>query len=221
MDATFVPPSVHDMKECLTQFEKYLHADSPLPPLVRLALIHQQFEAIHPFLDGNGRIGRLLLSLLLCHEKLLTRPLLYLSAFFEKHRNAYYESLLNVSLKGQWEEWILFFLQGVREQAQDALSRSQSLMSLRTQYRKKFETARSSALLLKLVDNLFVHPVTTLPLEAKRLGVTHRTASQNVVKLQRAGILKQVPGRRRNRLFIAEGILRILESPQVTLTSTT
>lgn len=113
---TYVPPPEAEMKEALGELEKYLHAVSPLPPLVRMALVHYQFEAIHPFLDGNGRIGRLLITLLLCAEGLLPQPLLYLSAFFERHRPDYYRLLLAVSQEGRWVDWVSFFLDGVAQQ---------------------------------------------------------------------------------------------------------
>ena len=122
--ATYVPPPVPEMKLALGALEKFLHAPSSLPPLVRLALVHYQFEAIHPFLDGNGRVGRLLMSLLLVTEKLLPQPLLYLSGFFEARRQDYYSHLLSVSQRGSWEPWIMFFLEGVAEQSSDAMTRA-------------------------------------------------------------------------------------------------
>ncbi|MEK7786345.1 MAG: Fic family protein [Chloroflexota bacterium] len=142
------------MNDALGEFEKYLHAPSSLPPLVRLALVHYQFEAIHPFLDGNGRIGRLLITLLLCVNGLLTEPLLYLSAYFERNRQDYYRHLLAVSQSGQWREWITFFLLGVADQSRDALCRSGRLLDLRETYRDKLQTARAPALLLQLTDEL-------------------------------------------------------------------
>src|SRR5438093_2787845 len=119
MDAVYVPPPEAEMTEALGHLEKYLHSASSLPPLVRLALIHYQFEAVHPFLDGNGRIGRLLLTLLLNSENVLPQPLLYLSAYFERNRNEYYRRLLAVSQNGEWIEWLSFFLRGIAEQSRD------------------------------------------------------------------------------------------------------
>ena len=130
MDAVFVPPPELEMLEALSDLEKYLHTPSPLPLLIRLALFHYQFEAIHPFLDGNGRIGRLLLTFLLCAEGLLPQPLLYLSAYFERNRKLYYHLLLSVSHSGKWTDWIVFFLNGVAEQSRDAIKRSHQLMDL-------------------------------------------------------------------------------------------
>src|SRR5436309_5025335 len=167
-DAAFVPPPVAEMTQALRDFEKYLHEPPVLPPLVRLALIHYQFEAIHPFLDGNGRIGRLLITLLLCAEGLLPQPLLYLSAYFERHRLEYYRLLLAVSQSGGWSEWICFFLRGVAEQSNDAIRRSDRLLQLMQDYRERLQSARTSALLLQLVDRLFMTPATTVARTAEQ-----------------------------------------------------
>jgi Fic family protein len=211
-DAVIVPPPVPEMTEALDAFEKYLHSPSDLPPLVRLALIHYQFEAIHPFLDGNGRVGRLLVSLLLCEWGLLPSPLLYLSAFFERRRQEYYARLLAVSRKGEWEAWVGFFLAGVAEQSADAVRRAATLRNLQEEYHARLQKARASALLLKLVDGLFDHPAITVTGAAKRLGVTHRAASQNIDKLEKAGILSEATGRARNRIFVAGEIVRAIEA---------
>lgn len=213
MQATFVPPPVPEMRETLSDLEKYLHAPSKLPPLVRMALTHYQFEAIHPFLDGNGRIGRLLISLLLCHEGLLPEPLLYLSAYFERNRADYYRLLLDVSRRGAWHDWIEFFLRGVEEHSRDALRRAAHLLDLRQAYRRRFEAARASALLLRLIDGLFESPVLSISAAAKQLGVTHRAATLNIGKLVRAGILEEVTGRQRYRLYAAREIIRAIEDP--------
>lgn len=211
LEATYVPPSPAEMMEVLGELEKFLHAQSPLPPLVRLALVHYQFEAIHPFLDGNGRIGRLLMALLLCHEGLLVQPLLYLSAYFEQRRQEYYRLLLEVSQAGRWLPWIEFFLAGVAEQARDALWRTEALLRLWQEYHQRFSTARSSALLLRLVDDLFEYPVLTIPRAARRLGITQRAASLNIQKLVSAGLLEEVTGRTRYRLFAAQAIIDLAD----------
>jgi Fic family protein len=216
-DAVIVPPPVPEMIEALDAFEKYLHAPSDLPPLVRLALIHYQFEAIHPFVDGNGRIGRLLISLLLCEWELLPSPLLYLSAHFERQRREYYARLLAISQQGAWEEWVRFFLSGVAEQSADALRRAATLRRLQDDYHARVQKARASALLLKLVDGLFDHPAITVNGAAKQLGVTHRAASQNIVKLVEAGILAEATGRARNRIFVAGEIVRAVEADEPAL----
>lgn len=214
MEATYVPPPVPEMNEALDAFEKYLYAEARLPPLVQLALVHYQFEAIHPFLDGNGRIGRLLLTLLMVREGLLPQPLLYLSAFFERYREDYYRLLLAVSQRGAWVDWVTFFLRGVAVQAQDAVERANRLLDLWQTYRRQFQTGKSSGALLNLLDKLIEYPVITLPRAAKLLGVTFRAASMNVEKLVRAEVLREVTGRSRNRIFAASEFIRILESPE-------
>jgi len=211
-DATFVPPPAPEMLDALGVLEKYIHQADGQPPLVRLGLIHYQFEAIHPFLDGNGRIGRLLITLLLVNWNLLPLPLLYLSAHFECHRQEYYGSLLAVSERGAWQDWLLFFLRGVAEQARDANARAKRLQDLQLEWRRQLQiTARTSASLLQLVDELFLSPTVTVPQVQKKLGVTHRAASQMVQRLVREKILQIVPGNVRNRQFKAAEILVVLD----------
>jgi Fic family protein len=215
-EATYVPPPVPEMKEALSDLEKFIHAPHPiLPALVRVAIIHYQFEAIHPYLDGNGRIGRLLITLILCAEKLLDQPLLYLSAYFEKNRQDYYRRLLAVSQRGEWSEWILFFLRGVAEQATDAIRRTEKLLALQQKYSRKLQAARASALPLRLLDELFKHPVLNISQAARVLKVTARAAGHNVEKLVKAGILTEVTGRERNRMFVARKILHIAEEDEM------
>lgn len=212
MEATFVPPPVEEMLAALDAFEKYLHADSDYPPLVRMALIHYHFEALHPFLDGNGRIGRLLMSLLLCTDGLLPQPMLYLSAFFEKHRSEYYRLLLGVSQNGDWMPWIRFFLTAVEVQAKDAIKRSDTILSLWNSYRNRLQEARASALLLSLVDELFSFPAISAKLASDALQVTPRSAQLNINKLIDAGILEEATGQKRNRVYIAREIISAIET---------
>lgn len=209
-EALFVPPPVQEMCQALDEFERYLHVGHDYPPLIRLAFIHYQFEAIHPFLDGNGRIGRLLITLLLVHWDILPLPLLYISAFFESHREAYYDLLLKVSEKGAWKDWVLFFLQGVTEQARDAIERAKRLQDLQTQWRQKVTKARSSSLLAKLVDLLFEIPILTIPQTGRLLGVTYRSAKLNISKLVELGILQVWEDKSYGKTFIAEDIVRIV-----------
>jgi Fic family protein len=212
-DATLVPPPVPEMKEALGAFEKYLHAPSGLPPLVRLGLVHYQFEAIHPFLDGNGRIGRLLITLLLCAENLLSEPLLYLSAYFETHRQTYYDLLLAVSQQGAWEAWLVFFLQGVIAQARDAVARARRLQDLRERYREQFQAERAAGRLLQTVDLLFARPVMTMPQISEALGVNYATATRYINRLEDAAILREISGRARNRVYRADEVLAAIEEP--------
>ncbi|MHB1464547.1 MAG: Fic family protein [Thermoleophilia bacterium] len=210
-EATFVPPPVAEMNDALAAFEKYLHVENAYPPLVRLAFIHYQFEAIHPFLDGNGRIGRLLVSLLMVHWDLLPLPLLYLSAFFEKNRSDYYELLLGASKDGVWDEWLAFFLDGVTTQSKDAIGRAKALNDLQAEWRGRLARARASALLPKLADSLFTSPVITVPNAQRVLDVTYRSAKLNIGKLVDAGVLIEVGAAARNRIYVAHEILKIVQ----------
>lgn len=211
-EAPFVPPPVPQMHEALDAFEKYLHSNDVYPPLMRLALIHYQFEAIHPFIDGNGRIGRLLISLLLVEWGLLPLPLLYLSAFFCRHRQDYYDLLITVSEQGAWNEWTSFFLQGVTEQAHDAITRARRLQDLQTNWHERLTEARASALLLQLVDHLFDSPVITIPEAQRLLDVTYRSAKLNVEKLVDASILNQVGEADYGKTFVASEILEVIDT---------
>ena len=162
MDATYVPPPVPEMKQCFSDLERYIHSNAKEPALIQCALVHYQFEAIHPFVDGNGRIGRLLITFMLLEKKLLSQPLLYLSDFFEQHRNEYYELLLNVSQKGDWKAWLTFFLNGVRQQSKDALSTIQKLIDLQHQYREIAAGPRAPKSVNSLIDHLFANPIISI-----------------------------------------------------------
>jgi Fic family protein len=210
-DATYVPPTVDEMQIALDALEKYLHSEAALPPLVRLALIHYQFEAIHPFIDGNGRIGRLLISLLLVHWNLLPLPLLYLSAFFEKHRQDYYDLLMAVSARGAWREWVSFFLRGVAEQARDAVVRAKRLQDLQSEWRHRLVQARTSGLAFSLVDALFDSPVMTIPQAQRQLDVKqYHSARRHIRQLVKLGILKPVDESTYGKTFVAAEILRLI-----------
>jgi len=211
--ATYVPPPVPEMTDALGELEKFLHARADLPLLVRLAMAHYQFEAIHPFLDGNGRIGRLLISLLPCLEGALAQPLLYLSAYFERNRELYYRHLLDVSRHGAWSAWVKFFLTAVAEETADAVGRADRLRRLRADYHSQLHTQRGSSLPLRLVDELFKSPAVTITGVASLLKVTSRTAFLSIDRLTKLGILVEATGRPRNRVFVATGIVRALEEP--------
>ena len=212
-DASYVPPPVPEMWEALDAFEKFLHAPSSLPPLIRIGLIHYQFEAIHPFLDGNGRVGRLLITLLLCAWDILPTPLLYLSPYFESHRDTYYALLKKVSTQGAWEEWLVFFLRGIVVQSRDAVVRIRKLQEIRGRYRSMLQSARASARLLQAVDLLFERPVIrTRQIEAA-LGVNFSTAQRYMDRLQAADIVREVTGKARNRIYCADEILNVLDKP--------
>lgn len=212
-EAQFVPPPVSEMQTALYSFERFLADPTDLPPLIAIALAHYQFETIHPFMDGNGRIGRLLISLLLCERELLSQPLLYLSAYFERNRDAYIDHLLRVSQRGAWSEWIAFFLRGVAEQAHDALKRSERLLALAQEFRQRLQTARYTGLAFRLADELFVSPIMSMARAREVLNVTSRAAQLNIEKLQQAGLIREVTGRQRYRLYVCPELIEIIEAP--------
>jgi Fic family protein len=211
--ATYIPPPVEEMKVCLSDLEKYIHASSRLPPLMQIGLVHYQFEAIHPFLDGNGRVGRLLISLLMCAWDLLPQPLLYLSAFFEANRQDYYDLLLSVSQQGAWEDWLIFFLTGVDQQAGEAANRLEQLTALRSKYLEMISGVRTRETISRAIDFLIGQPVITVSqLQAGIELNNFVTAQRYVDRLINLGILRQLEGRARNRLFVADEILAGIEA---------
>ena len=210
--ARYVPPPTPEMTQALVDLEKFIHSSTDIPFLVQLALIHYQFEAIHPFEDGNGRIGRLLLSLLMCEREYLSQPLLYLSGYLERNRDTYMDCLLSVSQRCDWLSWIRFFLEGVSSQARDAISRTGQLMNLWQNYRTSLQVARSSSLTLQLVDMLFATPVVTAPYVENELGVTQASARRTIERLEKDGILREATGQRRNRVYIAPEVFAILDA---------
>lgn len=218
-DATFVPaPPGPLLTEALSDLERFIHAQNELPPLVEIALVHYQFEALHPFLDGNGRIGRLLITLLLLDRQLLTQPLLYLSAYFERHRSTYYGHLLAISQRGEWEAWLAFFLRGVEHEARDAAQRAQRLLDLREEWRTRYQQERASSNLLRATDRLLEQPFTTAAQLQTELGVVNRSAQLIVERLLRDGVLTEITGKQRGRVYRAQGVLDILEMEQEPLT---
>ena len=209
-EARFVPPPVPDMYEALDRWEKDLHVrPDPLPLLVRLAVAHYQFEAIHPFRDGNGRMGRLLIPLLLCEHQRLPDPLLYMSAYFDRNRQQYMDRLLAVSTHAAWEGWIAFFLEGVAQCARESLAFADQLLALRDRYHDLVRTARSSGLLAKLIDELFRVPSITIGRATELLQVTPASASYNLKKLAAHGIVTEVSGRTRDQFYVAREILAV------------
>jgi Fic family protein len=210
-DASFVPPPADRLMECLGAWETFLHDDS-LPPLAHAALAHSQFEAIHPFLDGNGRVGRLLITLLLVAKGVLPAPLLYLSAYFEVTRQEYYARLLAVTEKGQWEEWLHYFFRGVTGQAEDALGRIQRIDALVVRWREQLASLSSKLPWLAL-DRFTENPFWTVNGLAARLGVAFTTAQRAIDQLESAGVVVLATEAKRNRVYCARAILDILEAP--------
>lgn len=211
VEASYVPPPPDAMQQALRDLETYLHTTPTLPALVRLGLIHYQFEAIHPFLDGNGRIGRLLIVLLLCAWDLLPQPLLYLSAYFQRHREAYYAHLMAVSQHGDWAGWLRFFLQGVLVQSQDAIARSHRLLDLRERYRQHLQNRRAAARLLQVTDYLFIRPIFTVNgLSAALPDLDYQAGARYIRMLEEEGILRETTGQSRNRVYQADEVLEAI-----------
>jgi Fic family protein len=207
----FVPPPVDKLTDCLGEFEKFLH-DRQLPPLIHIALCHYQFEVIHPFLDGNGRIGRLLIGLLLIEQKMLPSPLLYLSAFFEATRDEYYRQLFNVSSKGTWQDWLIYFLNGIAVQSEDALSRAERINDLLNKWKLQVASG-SSSVPVNIVDHFAVNPYLTIKKIAEELEIAYSTAERGVRKLLGENIISQVNDGKRDKVYCATEILSILEEP--------
>jgi len=210
-EATFVPPPAHEMKEALSNLEKFFHSKSKLPGLIECAFVHYQFETIHPFLDGNGRIGRLLITLLLYQKEYLVYPMLYLSAFFEKHRDEYYAKLLSVSQKGCWEEWLKFFLLAVIVQSKNAINNSKSIVRLLEAYKDKIHKKKSSIYTLKLLDQVFKNPYITIPDAAIKLGTSYHTAKAAVKVLVELKILSEITDKLRGKIYCAKELLKVME----------
>lgn len=208
--AKFVPPPVDVLPECLKEFEKFLH-NRQLPPLVHVALCHYQFEAIHPFLDGNGRLGRLLILLLLIERNVLPSPLLYLSAFFEATRDEYYRHLYSVSREGAWHDWILYFLNGVALQSEDALSRAERISEIIELWCAGLR--KPSQIALSVINHLSVNPYVTINRVAETFGVAYSTAQRVVENLVASGVIQKVGDNKRDKLYCAKLILSILEEP--------
>lgn len=210
-NARFVPPPPSHLAECLDALERYLHQDGELPALVRAGLVHVQFETIHPFLDGNGRVGRLLVTLLLEHWGLLSSPLLYLSLYLKRHRDEYYARLGAVRSDGDWEGWTRFFLEGVRTIAREATESATALFARIAEDRRRLLTAESASLsAVQLFEMLPEHPLLTVAQVVKLLGTTKPTAAKAIAALEAAGILTERTGQRRDRVFSYSGYLDLL-----------
>lgn len=209
-DATYVPPPISQMHRLLDDFERFLHEQERLRPLVQAAVMHYQFEAIHPFGDGNGRVGRLLVPLFLRDRGLLPQPLLYLSAYFERTRADYYEALMRVSTHGDWLTWIEYFLAGVRDQAQEAAALADRLVTLHQRYREKLQAAEVTANALALIDALFVNPLVDTKRAEEVLKVSAPTARATIKTLESHGILQEITGRSWGKIYEAGEIAALI-----------
>lgn len=216
--AQFVPPPPHEMKAALHNLEQFLHDRKSLPVLIHCGLAHAQFETIHPFLDGNGRVGRLLITLLLCERGVLRRPLLYLSYYLKAHRAQYYDRLTAIRHDGDWEGWLKFFLRGVYEVSQAATEVSRAISTLREQHRELVALkAPNAASGQKLLDYLFQHPIIGVRNAEKAVGCSYATANTLVRQFEDIGILEEKTGRQRNRVYRYDSYLDLFEKQALQL----
>ena len=211
-NAAFVPPPAEEVLECMSKLELFLHDQpQPTPVLLKAALAHVQFETIHPFLDGNGRLGRLLIALLLCEQKVLREPMLYLSLYFKTHRQYYYELLNNVRMTGDWEAWLDFFAEAVVVTATQAVETAQQLLDLSNQDREKISgLGRAAASTLQVHRALMVHPIATSGSLVEKTGITPATVNKALGHLEQLGIVKELTAQKRNRLFSYGGYIEIM-----------
>jgi Fic family protein len=216
--ATFVPPSVPDMETALSDLEKFLHDRTAVPLTIQCALVHLQFETIHPFLDGNGRVGRLLIALLMHERSVLKQPLLYLSLYLKRNRVEYYDRLMDVRVNGNWEGWVKFFLRGIAEVSRESAATAQKIVGFRDM---ALATARGIGKHeAALTDLLFERPIIDIRAAEKMLGTTYATASQAVTNLEKAGYLKETTGMKRNKVYRFSGYLDLFDEPEQTVQST-
>jgi Fic family protein len=218
--ATFVPPPPHEMQIALDNFEKFLHTRQPIPVLIHCGLAHAQFETIHPFLDGNGRVGRLLITFLLCQREILQSPLLYLSLYLKAHRAEYYDRLTAVRTDGNWEGWLKFFLRGVAETSLAATRTARSILDLRESGRAKILAAMNNANLgQQLFDYLFEHPLITVRMVEKELNCSYVRANKLVEQFTAPEIdfIEEITGGQRNRLFRFKPYLALFDAPSLGL----
>jgi Fic family protein len=212
--ARFVPPPPRESIDCLSDLEKFINdrdVENAMPALVHIALAHYQFETIHPFPDGNGRVGRLLIPLMLCAKGILPQPLLYMSAFFEREREEYVDRLFAVSTQGDWTGWLVFFLGGVMEQCQETIAIVRKLQDLHASYRERLQKARASALISRLIDVVLESPFLTIPMAQKIIKVTYRSAQLNIDKLVAADILRELKGSNYPKWFYAHEVLDAIQ----------
>ncbi len=217
-EAEYVPPPPHEMHTALDNLEKFLHDRTSLPVLIHCGLAHAQFETIHPFLDGNGRVGRLLITLLLCERQVLQRPLLYLSYYLKAHRAKYYDRLMAIRNDGDWEGWLKFFLRGVYEVSRAATDTARAVLSLREQHREAVaQHVSGSTNGLKLLDYLFEHPLLSVRIAQDALGCSYGTAGTVIQEFEKLEILQEITGRQRNRLYRYEPYVSLFDQQALSL----
>ncbi len=212
-NARFVPPPPDRVAACMSDLEKFLHDQTQRTPvLLKAALAHVQFETIHPFVDGNGRLGRLLITLILCAQDALTQPLLYLSLFFKQHRQEYYDRLDAVRVQGDWLGWLRFFLEGVQQTARQATDTAGQILRLSDEDRRKVEAlGRKAGSAQRVLDQLRRHPITTIPNAAAQLRLTAPTVRSAVESLETLGIVREITGKQRDRIYLYDQYVQILD----------
>lgn len=210
--ARFIPPPPQYIHDLMADLERFINEETLMPPLVQCALLHYQIETIRPYVDGNGRIGRLLIPLFLNSKQILSKPLLYISAYFEADRDKYYDELFNTSKTGDWNAWLQYFLKGVAEQAEDALLRTRRVRELHEKYRELLQNRRESGNTLNLLDQLFMRVFITAPSAARVLDVTPAGSRRILERLEDAGIVNAIE-ETRPRIYVARELLEIIESP--------
>jgi Fic family protein len=213
LEATFIPPPPDALMDLLFNLEKFIHQKDEIPPLIKISLIHAQFETIHPFLDGNGRVGRLLITFYLYWEKILSRPLLYLSFYLKKNRIEYYDSLMKIRLDGNWEGWIKFFLKGIKEVSEEAANSAKEIIILKdTLLKTLFDHKISSIYAVGFLNLLFIKPIITSDEKLiKELKVSKETANQLIKKFEKLKILKEISGKKRYKKYIFSEYINIIK----------
>jgi Fic family protein len=216
-EASFVPPPPHEVPQQMGELEKFLHDESDLPLLIKIGLAHAQFETIHPFLDGNGRVGRLLITFFLCEQGVLLKPVLYLSYYFKKHRQHYYEKLQAVRDHGLWEDWLAFFLRGVIDVSGQATETARRVLTLREEHRRVItETfGRAAANGHRVLEHLYVHPIVSVVEVQELIGTTYPAANDLVSRMVAHGILKEITRQTRNRKFTYESYVNLFRDSEL------
>jgi len=211
-NARFVPPPPDRLADCLGSFEKFLNDDPErTPTILKAAMAHVQFETIHPFLDGNGRLGRLLITLLLCHEKVMREPLLYLSLYFKQNRKAYYDLLQRVRIDGDWESWVAYFVDAIQETSRQAVSSANRLSEIIRKDRNTVQSmGRISGSAYRVFDLMAERPLLSIPVACRRTGLVPNTVTKVMGVLREAGVIKEITGQKRNRLFCYDRYMKVL-----------
>jgi Fic family protein len=211
--ATYVPPPEQEMIMAMNNLEDYFYKEDALPPLIKIGLIHAQFETIHPFLDGNGRVGRLLITFWLCQQQILGKPLLYLSYYFKRNRNEYYDRLMDIRIKGDWENWLKFFLKGIAEISVEATDTAKNILTMKEDHSRIITSSfQNPTNALKLLDLLFEHPIVTVNMVKDTLNISYPTSSSLIGDFANLGILIHNPETQRNRKYTYQRYIQLLEA---------